>query len=79
MHRISVIVMGFWGSDGKWRENTEILNEYLNEGYEIVSVAPMGGQGFGNGLTKIRKVGNETHTGTVISFAALVVLEKELS
>ncbi|MBC2855096.1 hypothetical protein H3N56_01130 [Cetobacterium sp. 2A] len=81
MHKVSVIVMGFWGSDGKWRENTETLNTLLNEGYEIISTAPMGGGGFGTTMTtsKVRKIGTETHIGNVISFASLVVLEKDLS
>lgn len=72
----SLIVNGYWDSEGEWEDSTDKLNEYLLNGYKVVSVSPMGAFGFGfhRSVNIEKNYDDYSENG----FASLVIIEKKM-
>lgn len=67
----AVVVSGYWDEDEGWIDSSEELNEYLLQGYKVVSATPMGAYGYGYGASLESSEAESDH-----GFASLVIIDK---
>lgn len=68
----AVIVTGYWNK-GNWGDTTETLNEYLSEGWKVVSSSPMGAYGYSGNGDDYNIHQHKADNG----FASLVIIQKD--
>ena len=74
----SLVISVWWDNDGNQVDNTEDLNNYLQDGWKVVSTNPMGGAAYGYGYAHGYNGLQNTAIGegSDITFCSLVIVEK---